>query len=109
MTVWAVSFALDLVIGGDRLGWSATGVLAAVLILSCYEWPHFLIHTPYRPRSRYYRAIWRGHRLRHFKNEHYWFGVTSTVADRLLLDDEALLAVLAFHYSRRAAAKSGSM
>ena len=30
-----------------------------------------------------------------------------TVADRLLLDNEALLAVLAFHYSRRAAAKSG--
>jgi hypothetical protein len=84
MTVWAVSFALDLVIGGDRLGWAATGALAAVLILSGYEWPHFLIHTPYRPRSRYYRAIWRGHRLRHFKNEHYWFGATSTVADRLL-------------------------
>ena len=25
-----------------------------------------------------------GHRLHHYKNEHYWFGVTSTVGDHLL-------------------------
>ena len=35
-------------------------------------------------RGRYYRSIWRGHRLHHYKNEHYWFGVTSTVGDHLL-------------------------
>jgi len=84
VTVWAVSFPLHLVIGGERLAWAATGVLMSFLILSSYEWSHFLIHTPYRPQSRYYRAIWRGHRLHHYKNERYWFGVTSTVADRLL-------------------------
>lgn len=50
-----------------------------------YEWTHYLIHTDYVPRSRFYRAIHRNHRLHHFKNEHYWFTVTSSgTADRLL-------------------------
>jgi sterol desaturase/sphingolipid hydroxylase (fatty acid hydroxylase superfamily) len=50
-----------------------------------YEWTHYLIHSDYRPRSRGYRAIWRNHRLHHYKNEHYWFTVTSSgTADRLL-------------------------
>jgi hypothetical protein len=84
LTVWLVSFPVHWVLGGDRLAHAATGLLASYTILSLYEWSHFLIHTPYRPRGRYYRAIWRGHRLHHFKNEHYWFGVTSTVADHLL-------------------------
>jgi sterol desaturase/sphingolipid hydroxylase (fatty acid hydroxylase superfamily) len=50
-----------------------------------YEWTHYLVHTEYRPRTRLYRAIWRHHRLHHYKNEHYWFTVTTTgTADRLL-------------------------
>lgn len=84
LTVWAVSFPLHLVFGGNRLAHAATGLLVSYVILSAYEWCHFLIHTPYRPRGRYYRSIWRGHRLHHYKNEHYWFGVTSTVGDHLL-------------------------
>lgn len=84
LTVWLVSFAIHLVLGGDRLAYAGTGLLVGYLVLGIYEWCHFLIHTPYRPRGRYYRSIWRGHRLHHYKNEHYWFGVTSTVGDRLL-------------------------
>ncbi len=84
LTVWLVSFPVHLVIGGDRLAGAATGLLVSYLILGIYEWCHFLIHTPYRPRGRYYRTIWRGHRLHHYKNEHYWFGVTSTVGDHML-------------------------
>jgi hypothetical protein len=50
-----------------------------------YEWTHYLVHSDYRPRSRAYRAVWRNHRLHHYKNEHYWFTVTSAgTADRLL-------------------------
>ncbi len=50
-----------------------------------YEWTHYLVHSDYRPRSRWYRAVWRNHRLHHYKNEHYWFTVTSAgTADRLL-------------------------
>jgi hypothetical protein len=50
-----------------------------------YEWCHYLIHSDYKPRSGVYRAIWRNHRRHHFKNEHYWFTVTSSgTADRIL-------------------------
>ena len=49
-----------------------------------YEWVHYLVHSDYRPRSRWFRAVWRNHRLHHYKNEHYWFTVTSSgTADRL--------------------------
>ncbi len=49
-----------------------------------YEWIHYLVHSDYRPRSRWYRSVWRNHRLHHYKNEHYWFTVTSAgTADRL--------------------------
>ena len=84
VTVWLVSFPIHAVLGGDRLAHAATGLLTSYVILGLYEWCHYLIHTPYRPSGRYYRAIWRGHRLHHYKNEHYWFGVTSTLGDRLL-------------------------
>lgn len=52
------------------------GVIAVV-----YEWIHYLVHTTYRPRTRPYRALWRHHRLHHYKNENYWFGLTTTAAD----------------------------
>jgi hypothetical protein len=84
VTVWLVSFPMHLLLGGDRIAHAATGLLVSYAILGAYEWCHFLIHTPYRPHGRYYRSIWRGHRLHHYKNEHYWFGVTSTVGDHIL-------------------------
>ena len=61
-----------------------TAALTGYVLIGVYEWTHFLIHTAYRPRSRDYRAVWRNHRLHHFKNEHYWHGITNTVADRVL-------------------------
>ena len=49
-----------------------------------YEWVHYLIHSDYKPKTAAYRAVWRNHRLHHYKNEHYWFTVTTTAtADRL--------------------------
>lgn len=58
-----------------------TWTLAMLLI---YEWVHFLIHSRYKPKTRAYRYIWRSHRLHHFRNEHYWFGITSPTADIVL-------------------------
>ncbi len=84
VTIWVLSFPIALILGGDRLAQASSGLVVAYVILGSYEWCHYLIHTPYRPRSRYFRSIWRGHRLHHYKNEHYWFGVTSTVGDHLL-------------------------
>ena len=61
-----------------------SGALAAYCAVFVYEWTHFLIHTAHRPRSRWYRSIWRTHRLHHFKNEHYWHGITQNLSDRVL-------------------------
>lgn len=63
---------------------TATATVTGFAMLFVYEWTHYLIHTPYRPRSRYYRYIWRAHRLHHYRNEHYWFGVTIHAADHVL-------------------------
>lgn len=67
---------------------TAMGLTFLATILGCgvvYEWCHYLIHTDYKPKSALYRVMWRDHRLHHFKNEHYWFGVTTPgTADRLL-------------------------
>ena len=53
-----------------------------------YEWIHYLVHSDYKPRSRAYRAVYRHHRLHHFKNENYWLTVTSAhSADRLFGTD----------------------
>ena len=61
-----------------------TGVAVYFLLSLHYEWVHFLTHTRVRPRSAFYRRLWRNHRQHHFKNEHYWFGVTMLGGDRLL-------------------------
>ncbi|RDI65604.1 sterol desaturase family protein [Nocardia pseudobrasiliensis] len=59
-------------------------VVLGVLGLN-YEWTHYLIHTDYQPRSRLFKAVRRNHRLHHFKNEHFWFTVTTSgTADRFL-------------------------
>jgi hypothetical protein len=75
---------VGLVAGTVPLGAAVTGLLTGYVLVALYEWTHFLIHTAHRPRSRYYRSIWRTHRLHHFKNEHYWHGITNTVGDRVL-------------------------
>jgi hypothetical protein len=68
-----------------RLGLGLTYLVVLGLLGMGYEWTHYLIHSDYRPRSRVYRAIWRNHRLHHYKNEHFWFTVTSAgTADRVL-------------------------
>jgi len=83
LVMWLLSWPWAL-LGASHVGVWLTLLIVSVLLTATYEWSHFLIHTPYRPRSRYYRTIWRSHRLHHFKNEHYWFGVSSDAADRVL-------------------------
>jgi len=87
----AVPFTVGLggtavLLAGGSWPWPAllTGVLTGHVLVGIYEWTHFLIHTAHRPRTRLYRAVWQSHRLHHFKNEHYWHGITSTLADRAL-------------------------
>ena len=62
----------------------ATFLVAVGALMFNYEWVHYLVHSDYRPRSGAFRGVWRNHRLHHYKNEHYWFTVTSSgTADRL--------------------------
>jgi hypothetical protein len=76
--------AIALLPGPLPLGALVSMLLTAYVLIGAYEWIHFLIHTAHRPRSRYYRRIWRNHRLHHFKNEHYWHGITNTISDTVL-------------------------
>jgi hypothetical protein len=64
------------------LAW--TGITAHLALALHYEWVHFLVHTRVVPRTRLYQRLWKNHRRHHFKNEHYWFGVTMLSGDRLL-------------------------
>ncbi|WP_434090525.1 sterol desaturase family protein [Nocardia beijingensis] len=67
-----------------RPGLGLTFLITITLLGLGYEWTHYLIHTDYKPKGSLYRAIWRNHRHHHYKNEHYWFTVTSSgTADRL--------------------------
>jgi Fatty acid hydroxylase superfamily len=61
-----------------------TMMVAALGLGTTYEWIHYLCHSSWRPRSRWYKRLWRLHRLHHFKNENYWMGVTMHAADVLL-------------------------
>jgi hypothetical protein len=60
-----------------------TGITFHLALSLHYEWVHFLVHTRVAPRHRYYQRLWKNHRRHHFKNEHFWFGVTMLSGDRL--------------------------
>jgi hypothetical protein len=65
-------------------------LVAAVAASSlAYEWTHFLIHTDYKPRTALYRRLYVGHRLHHYRNENYWFGVSRRLGDTVLRTDPA--------------------
>jgi hypothetical protein len=78
-----IAVSLPAVVNRDRRR-GATSAAVSLGSLLAYEWVHFLIHSPHRPKRSLYRARWRAHRLHHFRNERYWFGVVGTVADRVL-------------------------
>ncbi len=59
-----------------------SALLASLWALVHYEWVHLLIHSQYKPRTRYYRRLARNHRLHHYRNEDYWLGVSSNLGDR---------------------------
>ncbi len=84
--LWVIPLTVALaVFAFPRLPMGLTYLVFSGMLGLGYEWTHYLIHTDYKPKTRVYRAIWRNHRRHHFKNEHYWFTVTSSgTADRVL-------------------------
>jgi hypothetical protein len=85
----AYKYALPLLL---LIGWIATrswsytltGTTFYLGVVARYEWTHFLIHTGYRGKSAYFRRQRIHHLAHHFRNDNYWFGVTSGLADKLL-------------------------
>ncbi len=61
------------------------GGLAAAAM--AYEWVHYLTHTDYRPKSEYFRRIWRNHRMHHYRNERNWYAFTVPHVDAWLGTD----------------------
>lgn len=86
IAAWTAAWSLPLLwlVGGPLLAPYVTALLVAYLSLAHYEWVHLMVHTRVRPRTRYYRRLASNHRLHHYRNEHYWLGVTSNLGDRVL-------------------------
>jgi Fatty acid hydroxylase superfamily len=84
LTVAIGALIVTVSVGAVPLGALISGALAGYSMIFLYEWIHFLIHTAYRPRTRAYKTIHRNHRLHHFKNEHFWHGITNDLSDRVL-------------------------
>ena len=78
--VWVLPLAVAIaLLAFPRLGLGLTYLVFVTVLVLVYEWIHYLIHSDYKPKSSVYKAIWRNHRQHHFKNEHYWYTVTSQV------------------------------
>ncbi|ABM13749.1 MULTISPECIES: sterol desaturase family protein [Mycolicibacterium] len=84
--LWVLPVALGIaLLAFPRTALGLTFLTFLTVLGLCYEWCHYLVHTDYKPKTAAYRAVWRNHRQHHFKNEHYWFTVTSAgTADRVL-------------------------
>ncbi|RLQ95458.1 sterol desaturase family protein [Falsibacillus albus] len=65
----------------------STGLLT---MLITYEWTHYVAHRPIKPKTKLGKWLKKGHILHHYKNENFWFGVSSPFIDVLFgtLKDE---------------------
>ena len=84
--LWVLPLAVAIaLLAFPRPGLGLTYLVFISVLGLGYEWTHYLIHSDYKPKSIVYKAVWRNHRQHHFKNEHYWYTVTSSgTADRVL-------------------------
>lgn len=78
---WSIPLAL--LTGVSPLGPYLTTVLIGWLAIAHYEWTHLMVHSRYRPTSRYYRRLAKNHRRHHYRNETQWLGVTTNLGDRV--------------------------
>lgn len=73
-------------------GWGLSGSLTVGAALAAgsstlllyYEWTHYVAHRPITPLTPWGRWMKKYHLWHHFKNEHYWFGVTNPSLDVVL-------------------------
>ncbi|MWC29350.1 sterol desaturase family protein [Paenibacillus sp. MMS18-CY102] len=65
----------------------AAGLVCMLLV---YEWKHYVAHRPIQPVTKLGKWVKRTHLLHHYKNENYWYGVSTPFVDALFgtLKDE---------------------
>jgi sterol desaturase/sphingolipid hydroxylase (fatty acid hydroxylase superfamily) len=55
--------------------------IGLILMLLIYEWKHFVAHRPIKPRTGFGVWLKKTHILHHYKNENYWYGVSTPLFD----------------------------
>lgn len=65
-------------------------LMGIIVMLLIYEWKHYVAHRPIKPITRFGKWVKKLHLLHHFKNENYWYGVSTPFVDALFgtLKDE---------------------
>ncbi len=65
--------------------WSlrATALAVVAVLFLATEWTHYLTHSGVKPRSAWLERRIRTHRMHHYRNDGYWFGLTSGIADAM--------------------------
>lgn len=56
------------------------GAMAATMAFR-YELWHYLIHSAYKPKSKWFRKLRDRHWWHHFQHEDYWYGITTMAGD----------------------------
>lgn len=70
---WLISWDLQ------KMAVLTTALLGYFLV---YEWTHFIAHFDgYTPKNAYGRFLKKYHLWHHYKNEEFWYGITSPIAD----------------------------
>ncbi len=65
-------------------------LMGIIVMLLIYEWKHYVAHRPIKPITKFGVWVKKLHLLHHFKNENYWYGVSTPFVDILFgtLKDE---------------------
>ncbi|TYS58632.1 fatty acid hydroxylase family protein [Sutcliffiella horikoshii] len=79
LSVLAIIFYLIAGSWGLTLGF-ASGLM---MMLFLYEWKHYVAHRPIKPRTKFGKWVKKTHILHHFKNENFWYGVSTPFVDVL--------------------------
>jgi 4-hydroxysphinganine ceramide fatty acyl 2-hydroxylase len=53
----------------------------SICALFYYEWVHYVAHIPFTPLTPFGKYVKKYHLWHHFKNEHFWYGVTNPSMD----------------------------
>ncbi len=80
-----IGFFFIILILSQSLNWAISFSLSITLYFLFYEWIHLAHHIDeYRPKTKPGKRLKKAHKWHHFKNENYWWGITSALGDDLL-------------------------